>query len=102
MAAAARLSLLRNKAWLGGNWIAASNGATFPVYNPSSGQKIADVPDMTERDAETAIKEAYKAQKKWGTTIAKVTAELEASTHTILLIIYFSSLGEIENLEGTL
>ena len=73
-------SLLRNKAWLGGAWTSAINGGTFPVFNPSTGEKIEDVPDMNEDDVEIAIREAYRAQKTWGTTIAKVT-RVEASEY---------------------
>lgn len=72
MTARPSLSLLRSKAWVGGNWTSAVNGATFPVYNPSTRQKIADVPDMSEEDTDIAIKEAYRSQKPWRATVAKV------------------------------
>lgn len=70
------LSLLRasSKAWIGGRWTAAANGATFPVYSPSTGQKIADVSDVGEEEAEAAIREAYKAQRLWAASLAKVWA----------------------------
>lgn len=72
MAAARSLSLLRNKAWVGGSWTSASKGALFPVLNPSTGEKIVDVADTNEEDADTAIQEAHRAQPSWAATVAKV------------------------------
>ena len=72
MAAARSLSLLRNRAWIGGDWTSASGGAVFPVFNPSTGGKIADVADTNQEDAEAAIQEAHSAQPRWGATVGKV------------------------------
>lgn len=70
MAARSISLLLRNKVWTSG--ISATSGATFPVYSPSTSKVIAEVSDMNEEDADTAIKEAYRSQKAWGAIIAKV------------------------------
>lgn len=72
MASRPLLSLLRSKAWVGGSWVSAANGATFPVYNPSTGEKLTDVADFGEGDAEAAIREAHRAQKPWAATLAQV------------------------------
>ena len=40
---AARSSLLRTKAWIGGQWRAALSENTFPVYNPANNELIAEV-----------------------------------------------------------
>lgn len=66
------LALLRSKAWVGGSWVSAANGATFPVYNPSTGEKITDVADFGEEDTDAAIREAHRAQRPWAAVIAKV------------------------------
>ena len=75
------LALLRNKAWIGGKWTSAINESTFPVYNPSTGQKIADIPDMGEEDMEKAIREAHESQKTWSATLAKVVPCIESISH---------------------
>ena len=43
MASPARSSLLRTKAWIGGKWQAALSENTFPVYNPTNNELIAEV-----------------------------------------------------------
>jgi succinate-semialdehyde dehydrogenase/glutarate-semialdehyde dehydrogenase len=72
MATRPALTLLRSKAWVGGNWVSAANGATFPVRNPSTGEKIADVADLGVGDTEAAIDEAHRAQGSWASVLAKV------------------------------
>ena len=40
---ALRLSLLRGQGLVGGNWVSAASGKTFPVLNPANGHLIAQV-----------------------------------------------------------
>jgi succinate-semialdehyde dehydrogenase/glutarate-semialdehyde dehydrogenase len=42
----ADLSLLRQKAYIGGRWVDADNGATLAVTDPATGQVLGSVPDM--------------------------------------------------------
>jgi succinate-semialdehyde dehydrogenase/glutarate-semialdehyde dehydrogenase len=59
-------SLATDKALIAGKWQASGEtGATFDVSNPSTGEVIASLPDMTRADAARAIDAAYKAQKEW-------------------------------------
>ena len=39
----ARTHLLSNKAWIAGQWVDAISGRTYPVYNPSNSEIIAEV-----------------------------------------------------------
>ena len=39
----AKTSLLKNKAWIGGRWVDAITQNTYPVYNPTNREVIADV-----------------------------------------------------------
>lgn len=54
------------KMLIGGKWKDASNGETFPVYNPATGELIDTVPAATPRDVEEALLSAKTAQKEWG------------------------------------
>lgn len=62
-------TLLQRHAFLGGEWVAGSR--TFPVLNPATGEKIADVADLTPQDVATAIDLAYDAQREWRNRTAK-------------------------------
>ena len=88
--AVARTQLLKNKAWIAGQWRDAISGKLYPVYNPSNQQLIAEVstvptskrkslhapppqvPDMGEEDVAMAVRDAYTAQKGWAALTAKV------------------------------
>lgn len=59
-------SLLIDKALIAGGWIERSDsGRTFDVTNPSTGELIATLPDMSRAETARAIDAAYKAQKEW-------------------------------------
>ncbi|MBI2234641.1 MAG: succinate-semialdehyde dehydrogenase (NADP(+)), partial [Micavibrio aeruginosavorus] len=47
--------LLRDKAYIGGNWVAADSGKTFSVTNPANGAVLASVPDMGAADTRAAV-----------------------------------------------
>ena len=32
------------KMWIGGNWVEAESGKTYPVYNPATELEVAQVP----------------------------------------------------------
>ena len=54
-------SLLKgSKTFVNGEWVAASSGKTFEVTNPSTGEVIASVPDMTAGDVQVALDAAEK------------------------------------------
>jgi succinate-semialdehyde dehydrogenase/glutarate-semialdehyde dehydrogenase len=64
-------SLLRDEAFIGGEWVKADGGGSFPVTNPSRGDEIARVPDMSEAEAARAIEAAHGAQKAWAARTGK-------------------------------
>ena len=47
-------SLLKKLAYINGKWVGAKSGKTFPVYNPSTGEIIVEVPDMGVEDLQVA------------------------------------------------
>jgi succinate-semialdehyde dehydrogenase/glutarate-semialdehyde dehydrogenase len=48
--------------FIGGQWVAAKGGATFPVYNPSTGEVWSQVADASRSDAAAAVAAAAAAQ----------------------------------------
>jgi succinate-semialdehyde dehydrogenase/glutarate-semialdehyde dehydrogenase len=69
-------SLLRDRAWLNGQWAAADNGETFPVDNPATGELVGVVPRMGAAEAERAIDAANAAWPAWRALTAKARAAL--------------------------
>jgi succinate-semialdehyde dehydrogenase/glutarate-semialdehyde dehydrogenase len=53
------------KLWIGGRWVDAKSGETFPVTNPATGEKLADVPRANADDATAAVEAAAKAFRQW-------------------------------------
>jgi malonate-semialdehyde dehydrogenase (acetylating)/methylmalonate-semialdehyde dehydrogenase len=56
------------KNYIGGEWVASSTTKTEPVYNPATGEVIAQVPLSTKEDVEQAVQAATKACKGWSKT----------------------------------
>ena len=69
-------NLLKNEAFVDGQWISASNNATFPVFNPADGKKIISVADMGASETRTAIKAADQAWGDWRNLTGKQRSAL--------------------------
>ncbi len=54
-------SLLKDKAYVNGQWVGAKSGKTFEVHDPASGKLIGTMPEMDKEDTEAAIKAAADA-----------------------------------------
>lgn len=52
---------LRNRMFIGGDWRDAADGRTFAVYNPATGEEIAQVPQATAQDVDAAVAAARTA-----------------------------------------
>jgi succinate-semialdehyde dehydrogenase / glutarate-semialdehyde dehydrogenase len=72
---ATQLSLIE-KALIGGAWVSADNGATFPVNNPATGETLGCVPDMGAAETRRAIQAAEKALPGWRDRSAKERAQI--------------------------
>src|SRR5688500_13032643 len=59
-----------------GAWTPASDGSTFAVVDPSTGEVIAHVADATAEDGLRALAAADAAQPAWGRTAPRVRAEI--------------------------
>jgi phenylacetaldehyde dehydrogenase len=47
--------------FIDGKWVAAASGKTFPVYNPATGEVLAQVAEGDREDIDRAVKAARKA-----------------------------------------
>jgi malonate-semialdehyde dehydrogenase (acetylating) / methylmalonate-semialdehyde dehydrogenase len=53
------------KNYIGGEWVEASTTKTEPVYNPATGEVIAEVPLSTKEDVDKAVQAANEAFQTW-------------------------------------
>ncbi|MDQ6712972.1 MAG: aldehyde dehydrogenase family protein, partial [Candidatus Dormibacteraeota bacterium] len=54
--------------FIGGQWVGAANGATYPDRNPFTGEPMATIPASTREDARRAVKAAADAFPAWWKT----------------------------------
>ncbi|MDR1620244.1 MAG: aldehyde dehydrogenase family protein [Clostridiales bacterium] len=66
----------RYQLYIGGEWRDASDGATFDVITPITGEKIANCAQATNKDVDDAIAVAWDAFAQWKTTSPKERSEL--------------------------
>jgi betaine-aldehyde dehydrogenase len=58
-----------SKNFIDGDWVDPAEGRTDPVYNPATGEEIAQAPSSTKEDVDRAVKAARDAfENGWGTT----------------------------------
>lgn len=69
-------SLLRNKAYVDGSWVAADSGENFPVTNPASGEAIISVADLRTAEVRRAIEAAERAYPAWRAKTGKERAAI--------------------------
>ena len=69
-------SLLPNKAYVAGEWVEATDGATFAVSNPARGDVIAHVPNLSRADAARAIAKADEMRRDWAARTGKERAQV--------------------------
>ncbi|MCE1787328.1 aldehyde dehydrogenase family protein, partial [Enterobacter hormaechei] len=68
--------LLRQQAYINGQWVDADNQATFKVTNPANGEVIAHVSNMGAAETERAIAAAQQALPAWRTMTAKQRSQI--------------------------
>jgi len=68
--------LLRNKAYIDGQWVDADDGATFAVTNPANGDLITEVAKVGARETARAIAAARRAMRDWARQPAKSRANI--------------------------
>ena len=58
-----RSGLLKTQGLIGGKWSDSYDGKTIQVYNPATGESIADVACMGGKETNDAIASAYDAYR---------------------------------------
>ncbi|WP_434359238.1 NADP-dependent succinate-semialdehyde dehydrogenase [Parasalinivibrio latis] len=78
-------SLLKQQAYIGGEWLDALSGKTEAVTNPADGSILAHVPVMGEEETRKAIELAEKAQPAWRAKTAKERANILRRWYELML-----------------
>jgi len=86
------------KMWIGGKWIDAQSGKTYPVFNPATEGEIAQVPMGDKADVDKVVEAARKALPLWS---KKSQAERSQIGLKIAAILRDNAreLGKIDTLE---
>jgi succinate-semialdehyde dehydrogenase / glutarate-semialdehyde dehydrogenase len=77
--------LLRTRAFVGGKWVDAANGATQQVINPATREPIGTVPDMGAAETRRAIEAAAQAFPAWAALTAKERAVILRRWYELLM-----------------
>lgn len=75
----------REKAFIGGEWIVAADGAAAPVTDPATGAVIAHVPVLGAMEANAAIDAAGKALPAWRARPAGERADILLTWYRLML-----------------
>jgi betaine-aldehyde dehydrogenase len=73
MTSTAAAQAQKYKMFLNGEWVASDSGKTFPVYDPSTEEVVAEVPDSNAKDVDRAVAAAKEAFENgpWGSSTAQ-------------------------------
>jgi acyl-CoA reductase-like NAD-dependent aldehyde dehydrogenase len=58
------------KLWIGGKWIKPQYGKTFPTFNPTTGEEIAQIPLAGQTEIDLAVAAARQAYPAWSQLLA--------------------------------
>ncbi|MCO8146936.1 NAD-dependent succinate-semialdehyde dehydrogenase [Rhodovulum tesquicola] len=93
--------LLASRAFVGGEWVEADDGASFEVRNPATGAVLTSVPDLGRAETARAIEAARLAQTDWAARCAKDRAgilrrwfELMMAAQEDLAVILTAEMGK--------
>ncbi|MBL0166204.1 MAG: NADP-dependent succinate-semialdehyde dehydrogenase [Propionivibrio sp.] len=78
-------SLLRQQAYLNGQWCNADNGETCPVTNPATGETIGSVPNMGAAETRRAIAAAKSAWPAWRAKTGKERSAILRQWNDLIL-----------------
>lgn len=78
-------TVLRDRAYVNGEWIAADSGKTFAVTNPADGSILGRVPDMGRAETRRAIAAADAAWPAWREKTGKERAQILRRWHDLVM-----------------
>lgn len=78
-------SLLKDKAYINGEWINSSSGETYPVINPFNHAIITHIPNMGEVDTQKAIEAAQAALPEWKNKTAAARGRILRKWYNLIL-----------------
>src|SRR6478735_4529532 len=87
------------KNYIGGEWVNSSTSLTEPVYNPATGEVIAEVPLSTKADVDQAVQAANEAFKGWSKTAVPKRARI-LFKYQQLLVDNWDELAKLVTLEN--
>ncbi|MCP0888068.1 CoA-acylating methylmalonate-semialdehyde dehydrogenase [Ligilactobacillus sp. WILCCON 0076] len=90
---------LKLKNFIDGEWVEADTTEYEPVYNPATGEVLAQVPHSTKDDVEKAVKVAKKAFKTWSKVSVPKRAKI-LFKYQQLLVEHQEELGKLVTLEN--
>ncbi|MSQ55817.1 MAG: NAD-dependent succinate-semialdehyde dehydrogenase [Betaproteobacteria bacterium] len=77
--------LWREQCYIDGAWASATNGKTFPVTNPATGETLGSVPDMGAAETRRAITAADAALAGWRAKTGKERAAILRRWNDLIL-----------------
>ena len=78
-------SLIRDQAYIDGEWRGARSGARFAVRNPATHDVIAEVADLDEAEVREAIEAADRAFPAWRSKTAKERAAILRKWYELMM-----------------
>ncbi|SEA34352.1 malonate-semialdehyde dehydrogenase (acetylating) / methylmalonate-semialdehyde dehydrogenase [Thalassobacillus cyri] len=85
--------------YIGGEWVDAKSDQTEPVYNPATGEVIANVPISSVKDVEDAVATANEAFQEWKEVPVPKRARI-LFKYQQLLVDHWDELAEIVTVEN--
>ncbi|WP_072281414.1 NAD-dependent succinate-semialdehyde dehydrogenase [Rappaport israeli] len=78
-------NLLRQQAYLNGQWVSAKSQQTLAVTNPATGETLAHVPNLSAEEAQQAVHEAHQAQHHWAKLSAQTRCDHLLNWYNLIL-----------------
>jgi succinate-semialdehyde dehydrogenase/glutarate-semialdehyde dehydrogenase len=71
--------------FIGGKWVSATGGKTFPVKDPSTGEVLCEVADASPADGVMALDAAVAAQADWAAVAPRERGEILSRAYALLI-----------------